>query len=123
MPSSEFGSSPSSAMRRAISRALRPASTNTRVPLATSNTALPVDPLPSTESFIGVSDFQPRTVDSKAIEVTERAQRELRRGKAILGHAQRVFARRRVNPLNDFVGRNSATMDNFLTGERSSARA
>src|SRR5437016_3231699 len=40
------------AMRRTISRALIPASTKTRVPLATSNTALPVEPLPSTEIFI-----------------------------------------------------------------------
>src|SRR2546421_7687495 len=53
MPSSDFASSPSMAMRRTISRALIPASTKTRVPLATSNTALPVEPLPSTEIFIG----------------------------------------------------------------------
>src|SRR6266404_1152886 len=52
MPSSEFASSPSMAMRRTISRALIPASTKTRVPLATSKTALPVEPLPSTEIFI-----------------------------------------------------------------------
>src|SRR5713226_5356967 len=52
MPSSALASSPISAIRRAISRVLKPASTKTRVPLATSNTALPVEPLPSTVSFI-----------------------------------------------------------------------
>jgi hypothetical protein len=39
-------------MRFAISRALIPASTNTRVPFATSRTALPVEPLPRTEIFM-----------------------------------------------------------------------
>src|SRR5213594_4199574 len=39
-------------MRRAISRLLNPASTSTRVPLATSRTALPVEPLPRTDNFI-----------------------------------------------------------------------
>src|SRR5260370_38784687 len=52
MPSSELGSSPSMDIRRAVSRALRPASTRTRVPFATSRTELPVEPLPSTESFM-----------------------------------------------------------------------
>src|SRR5258707_1382734 len=54
MPSSAFASSPSMDIRRAVSRALRPASTSTRVPFATSNTELPVEPLPSTESFMFV---------------------------------------------------------------------
>src|SRR5712691_3181970 len=53
MPSSAFGSSPISAIRRTVSRELKPASTKTRVPLATKSTALPVEPLPSTVSFIG----------------------------------------------------------------------
>src|SRR5438094_5716195 len=39
-------------MRRAISLLLSPASTSTRVPLATSRTALPVEPLPRTDNFI-----------------------------------------------------------------------
>jgi hypothetical protein len=40
------------ARRRAISFALNPASTSTRVLPATINTALPVDPLPRTVSFM-----------------------------------------------------------------------
>src|SRR5437867_12690286 len=39
-------------MRRAISRLLSPASTSTRVPLATSRNALPVEQLPTTDNFI-----------------------------------------------------------------------
>src|SRR6266446_10864132 len=58
MPSSAFGSSPISAIRRTVSRELKPASTKTRVPLATKSTAFPVEPLPSTVSFISLKKPQ-----------------------------------------------------------------
>src|SRR6266446_991601 len=149
MPSSAFGSSPISAIRRTVSRELKPASTKTRVPLATKSTAFPVEPLPSTVSFIGelhhkdtkntkkklnqerrteeslrhrkhnflsflffvffVSswlinslDFQPRTIDGEPVQVTQRAQRQRRRGKAFPGDALDVFPGNCFNAFDDF---------------------
>src|SRR5262245_11107055 len=131
MPSSALGSSPSWAMRRAISRALRPASTRTRVPLATSSTALPVEPLPSTEIFISEncttearlsgrlfsklarpdawaadanSDFQTRAIDFKAVQVSQRAQSQRRGRKACLGHALHILAADGLDRSDNFVG-------------------
>src|SRR5437763_12650949 len=105
MPSSKFGSSPSVDIRRAVSRALIPASTNTRVPFATSRTELPVEPLPSTEIFIRetttrktqsqqlalsvfvswwlrASNFQTRAINREPIQIDQRSQRHCRRGEA-----------------------------------------
>jgi hypothetical protein len=48
-------SAPTSARRRTVSRALRPASTRTRVRPAQMSTALPVEPLPKTVSRIPLS--------------------------------------------------------------------
>src|SRR6266568_3857631 len=100
-------------MRRTISRELKPASTNTLVPLATRRTALPVEPLPRTVSFISweyydkinvrstafkrktkkkvgairlkavlqTLNFQTRAIDDKAVQVTQRAERQRLRSK------------------------------------------
>src|SRR6266436_1195160 len=145
MPSSEFGSSPSADIRRAVSRALIPASTSTRVPFATSRTELPVEPLPSTEIFISRNDhykdtksplapgvfvswwltpsnFQTLAINREPIQLAQCSQRQCRRGKASLRHSLRVLRRHAFDGPDDFVRRNAPAVNNLLARQRADSR-